>query len=117
MQHVKTKKHIQRKAEKDKLLEVQNENHEDVPEEEPEPQVHCSFNRDLCMALVSADIPLNKLNNETFRDFLEKYTGKCIPDQSTLRKYHVPHIYDASVKKLQTKVADNKNLDFSRRNH
>lgn len=110
MQHVKTKKHIERKAEKDIILEeIQNEIPEqEVPEEEPEPHENCSFNRDLCKALLSADIPLNKLSNKTFRDFLEKYAGKCIPDQSTVRKYLVQQIYNASAKKLQTKVADEK---------
>lgn len=32
------------------------------------------FYIDLCRMMVSANIPLNKLNNKEFREFLEKYT-------------------------------------------
>jgi len=38
-----------------------------------------SFNKDLCFALMSANIPLNKLSNESFPNFLEIYTGKDVP--------------------------------------
>ena len=46
----------------------------------------CTFSLDLCEALMSANIPLGKLSNIKFRKFLAKYTNKCIPDESTLRK-------------------------------
>ena len=49
----------------------------------------CKFSMDLCEALLSANIPLGKLNNRKFRKFLEDYTDKCIPDESTLRKTYV----------------------------
>jgi len=52
-----------------------------------------SFNLDLCRVLTSANIPLNKVNNAIFRDFLEKYTGKEIPDESTMRKNYLSECY------------------------
>jgi len=36
------------------------------------------FNTDSCEALMTANIPLNKLSNSKFREFLEKYTDKNI---------------------------------------
>ncbi|PSN55447.1 hypothetical protein C0J52_05708 [Blattella germanica] len=38
------------------------------------------FNIKLCRDLVSADIPLYKLENEIFREFLQEYTQHTIPD-------------------------------------
>jgi len=48
-----------------------------------------SFNLELCQTLLLANIPLNKLNNEHFRTFLEKCIKVDIPDESTLRKNYV----------------------------
>ena len=42
------------------------------------------FNIDLCRSLISAGIPLHKLNNEFFRKFLQKYTPYKFPDDSTV---------------------------------
>jgi len=80
-QHIKTDKHqknVKRKNEQaqrkvQQLLTNQN-------------SVKSDFNMDLCQAMVSANIPLNKLSNNVFRTFLEKYTGKSIPMEATLRK-------------------------------
>ena len=44
------------------------------------------FSKDLCSMMVSCNIPLKKLNNESFIQFLKKYTSHPIPDESTLRK-------------------------------
>lgn len=48
-----------------------------------------SFNKELCMAMLSANIPFNKFKNKLFRNFLEKHIAKKIPDESTLRKNYV----------------------------
>ena len=45
-----------------------------------------SFKLDLCRAFVSANIPLNTLNNKELIEFLEKYTNTKVPDESTIRK-------------------------------
>ena len=34
-----------------------------------------TFNKDLCTALISSNIPINKVSNGPFSSFLEKYTG------------------------------------------
>lgn len=53
-----------------------------------------NFSKDICKALVSANIPLNKLNNVEFRTFLEKYTKRKVPDESTIRKNYVGKVYE-----------------------
>ncbi|KAL4112236.1 hypothetical protein QTP88_016061 [Uroleucon formosanum] len=45
-----------------------------------------SFNEDLCLSLIAANIPWFKLQNPVFHDFLQNYTRKHISDESTLRK-------------------------------
>lgn len=52
------------------------------------------FNEDLCAALVVSNIPWNKLQIPEFKNFLEKYTGKHIPDESTLRKNYLGPCYE-----------------------
>jgi hypothetical protein len=44
------------------------------------------FNTDLVRALVSANIPLAKINNEEFKNFLEKYTKKTMPSRTTMTR-------------------------------
>ncbi|KAE9534007.1 hypothetical protein AGLY_008743 [Aphis glycines] len=41
-----------------------------------------------------SNIPWNKLQIPEFKNFLEKYTGKHIPDESTLRKNYLGPCYD-----------------------
>jgi hypothetical protein len=50
------------------------------------PSEFATFVTDLCKAFVSAVIPLFKINNPKFRNFLLKYTQTDPPDESTLRK-------------------------------
>ena len=59
------------------------------------------FNRDVCKLMISADIPWHKLSNEEFKKFMKKYTGKRLPDSSTIRKLYVGETYKETVKKLQ----------------
>jgi hypothetical protein len=44
------------------------------------------FSKDLCKIMVSSNIPLHKVQAASFRNFLEKYTTRPIPTESTLRK-------------------------------
>lgn len=39
--------------------------------------------------MIAANIPWYKLKNPKFKSFLEKYTNKHIPDESTLRKHYL----------------------------
>ncbi|KAJ4445183.1 hypothetical protein ANN_06984 [Periplaneta americana] len=68
--------------------------------------VRSEFNIDLCRSLISADIPLYKLKNKVFREFLEKYTQHTIPDESTLRKTYAPSIYDETIQKIRDEIKD-----------
>ncbi|KAJ4439986.1 hypothetical protein ANN_08117 [Periplaneta americana] len=68
--------------------------------------VRSEFNIDLCRSLISADIPLYKLKNKVFREFLEKYTQHTIPDESTLRKTYTPSIYDETIQKIRDEIKD-----------
>lgn len=64
------------------------------------------FCKDLCRALVSANIPLAKINNECFKKFLEQYMNRNIPDESTLRKEYVHRCYEDTIEKIRGYVAD-----------
>lgn len=52
------------------------------------------FSMDLCNAFLSANIPFNKLNNDVFRKFLEDYTKKIIPNESSLRKNYLKMAFE-----------------------
>ena len=63
-------------------------------EREADPKVKVrQFNRELCEALVSADIPLSKLSNANFRRFLEVHTNFTVFDESTLRRVYVDPVF------------------------
>jgi len=70
------------------------------------------FNFDLCKALVQSDIPLNKLQKDGFRTFLEKYCNRRVPDESTLRKNYVTAVFKESVQKIK-KLVGNNNIWFT----
>lgn len=105
-QYLRTAMHLRKKNEITNLNvdPVENDNEEEIVAEENQNQ----FNSDLCKGLIAADIPLNKLSNEEFKEFLKKYTGKEIPDQTTLRKYYVSDLYKNIITRLQTMAAGKK---------
>ena len=65
------------------------------------------FFEDICEAFISANIPLKKLNNPRLREFLKKYTGRNIPDESTIRKYYVSPQYEKAISTIKSKISDN----------
>jgi len=67
-----------------------------------------TFNHDLCEALLSTNIPLNKLSNCSFRNVLTKYTGKEVPHESTLRKCYVDEVYKNTINKIHNYVDEKK---------
>ncbi|XP_025421015.1 CGG triplet repeat-binding protein 1-like [Sipha flava] len=56
-----------------------------------------NFPLDLYQAMLESDIPLWKLNHPSFKKFLEKYTGKYVPDQSAISKNYVSAIYENTI--------------------
>lgn len=64
------------------------------------------FFEDLCNAFVAANIPLHMLGNHVLKSFLEKHTGKSIPDESTLRKNYIPNIYKSVMPVMDQIISD-----------
>lgn len=59
------------------------------------------FNKELCMTMLSANIPFNKLKNKLFCDFLEKHTAKNIPDESTLCKNFMDKCFNETINSIR----------------
>lgn len=66
-----------------------------------------SFRVDLCNALISSNIPLSKLDNPTFKTFLEKYTKMSIPDRTTIRKKYVDIVFNETMSKIKEIIGNN----------
>lgn len=60
----------------------------------------------MCQALVGANIPFFKLQSLPFRSFLQKYTNKSIPDESTLRKKYLQVCFDSAIVKIRQKIGE-----------
>ena len=52
------------------------------------------FFKDMCEMFISVNIPFHKVNNPHFKQFIEKYTGKTVPSEATLRKNYLPICYE-----------------------
>jgi hypothetical protein len=65
------------------------------------------FYFDLCNSMVSSNIPLTKLNNNVFKSFLQKYTGRHVPAESTLRKSYVDLVYKNVIEEIKKIIANN----------
>ncbi|XP_063931091.1 uncharacterized protein LOC135143156 [Zophobas morio] len=65
------------------------------------------FNLEMCNALIAANIPWNKLSCPKLKEFLQKYTGKHIPDESTLRKNYLEQCFQDTVERIKTYIRDN----------
>ena len=61
--------------------------------------------KELVEALVTADVPLHKLDNEKLRKVLESKFGQ-IPSRTTLRDSIVPQIYDSKVTAFKQLLSD-----------
>jgi hypothetical protein len=56
---------------------------------------------------VAANRPLSKLQNPVLKRFLQKYTNRPVPDESTLRKNYVPNCYNIVMKSIENRVSNN----------
>jgi len=65
-----------------------------------------TFYTDLCRAFIRADILIFKLKNPALKDFLEQYTGKTIPEESTIRKKYVNVIYEETLTSIRQNIQD-----------
>lgn len=102
-QHLKTEKHVKMVKRKEifKASTQQMITQTNTTKKSP-------FNMDLCKALLSANIPLNKLANRKFRNFLESYTGKEIPYETTLRKGYIDDCFIETMQKIREYISDHK---------
>lgn len=57
--------------------------------------------------MMAANIPWRCLNNDTFRNFLKKYTVQHIPHESTLRKGYLDDCYDSAIQAIRSDIGDN----------
>lgn len=64
------------------------------------------FAVDLCGALIGANIPLFKINNLSFKSFLEENIRRKIPCYDTLRR-NVKHIYNEVMLKAKLEIGNN----------
>ena len=55
---------------------------------------------------MAADIPLKKIENPSFRAFLEKYCNQHIPHDTTVRKTYVDVIYEETMSKIRDETTD-----------
>ncbi|KAJ4434984.1 hypothetical protein ANN_23556 [Periplaneta americana] len=62
----------------------------------------------MCDAFIASNIPLNKLENAKLRGFSEKYTGRQIPKEVTLRKKYVQHAYEKCLREVKCKLQNEK---------
>ncbi|XP_017786745.1 PREDICTED: uncharacterized protein LOC108569631 isoform X2 [Nicrophorus vespilloides] len=66
-----------------------------------------SFKYDLCKSLLTSNIPLQNLDNSSFKQFLEKYCKKCIPEESIMRKVYLEDIYSNVMTEIKESVGTN----------
>lgn len=79
-QHLKTDKHSRA------VNRHQNATTSKVPTATTLCSKQSRFSEDHCKTLLSANIPLNKVNNKDFRLLMDKYTNREIPDECTYVK-------------------------------
>lgn len=89
-QHLKTNKHEMLAA----RLKVESKSSECTQQLFTASNKKSEFSKDLCKALMKANIPINKVSNTEFRKFLEKYTLQVVPSECTLRKTYINDCYD-----------------------
>jgi hypothetical protein len=85
------------------------QNRQKLRPENPETSSKTSqFQRDLCEMVISANIPLNKVSNKQFINFMEEYTNKSVPTESTLRKNYLSSCYEDTVRRARNIIGNNK---------
>lgn len=75
----------------------------------PKRSLEMNFFFDLWNAMVQSNIPWNKLENPAFREFLEKYCKRHIPNESTLRKNYLGKCYHERLTTIREKLC-NRNI-------
>ena len=64
------------------------------------------FSTSLTEAFVKADIPLEKLQNECMKKFLEEISGQHVPAPTTLRAGYIQPLYDSALESVREAIGD-----------
>ena len=64
------------------------------------------FCMDLASMLVSADIPVSKLDQPPVREFFSKYLKPELPSESTIRKNYIPKLYEQKIDEIRNDLKD-----------
>ena len=65
-----------------------------------------TFDAKLVLAFTNANIPLHKLNNECFKEFLQEFTNQKIKDESFYRKNILEEIYSVKYREIKQRYCD-----------
>ena len=66
----------------------------------------------LCKAFVLANIPFYKLGNNVLRDFLQKYTGTSIPEESRFINNNIERYCNKAIETVILWFSVDKTTDF-----
>lgn len=64
------------------------------------------FHADTCSMFLEANIPLKKIGHASVAKYIEKYTERTVPSESTLRNKYVAHTYTECLERIRLKAAD-----------
>ena len=64
------------------------------------------FNNDLLEACISANIPLNKLDNPDIKSFLLHYTNYQVPDRTSLSKNYLEPLFEREIINIQNTISN-----------
>lgn len=67
---------------------------------------------DFSKAVISANIPLNKLQNAEFHNFLQLYTHKDVPFETTHRQFRLDHFYKEMMKNIRQQIFSKKKFRY-----
>ncbi len=62
--------------------------------------------KELCQALLAANILLNKMENPHLRNFMAKYISKTVPTQSWFRQKYLPACYNDVMDDIKEKLKE-----------
>ncbi|XP_018496631.1 uncharacterized protein LOC100905696 [Galendromus occidentalis] len=61
---------------------------------------------DLCQMLVETNIPLYKVQDPSFKNFMLKYCKEILPDHTTLRKHYLKKLYEGTIHRIRSAIGD-----------
>lgn len=95
-QHTQSKKHSMLKAKEVEAKDFDPENVSGLTQN--------NFAKDLCELMVSIDMPLYKLRNPRFVNFIQKYTNFTAPSETNVRESHLISIYNETIDFIREEI-------------